>query len=431
MKLTSAFLVASAALPAALAQTWTACNPLEKQCPCNPALGSTYSFDFTKGEGSELFPVADHFPVRYEKDGLHLPVRKKGDAPTIAGLKYIFGGRLDCVLKIAPGKGIVSSLVFQSADLDEIDYEWIGSKPLEAQSNYFGKGNTETYNRGAIHPVTDSANIFHKYSIEWTREKITWYINDEVVRTLTPAISADLYGSNNYYPQTPMEIKIGAWAAGDPSNADGVIEWSDGPIDYSKGPFDMVIQSLTVTDYSKGATEYCYGDKSGSWDSIKISTDPSKGKTPIKETTSAKPTKTAEPEEKTTSAAPKTTLATSSKADKETTTSEKEEKETTTSKPPKNTSTGEIAPAITQGLPDSIGGMDGPQNKGVSSTGTADAQAAQTGAPTDNVPSSASSIKNAGLSLVVAAIFAALPDVGFDKSMWGTAGRSIVVCGLR
>ncbi|KAK6333303.1 hypothetical protein TWF718_011121 [Orbilia javanica] len=403
MKLTSAIFFASAALPAAFAQTWTDCNPLEKQCPCNPGLGKTYSFDFTKGEGSDVFPADKYFPVRYEKDGVHLPVKKKGDAPTIISTKYVFGGRLDCTLKIAPGKGIVSSLVFQSADLDEIDFEWIGSKPLEAQSNYFGKGNTETYNRGAIHPVKDTVNNFVKFSIDWTKEKTSWYIDDVLVRTLTPADSATLYNSDNYYPQTPMQIKIGAWAAGDPSNADGVIEWSDGPIDYSQAPFDMVIQSLTITDYSKGATEYCYGDKSGSWGSIEISTDPSKGQTPAETTTSAKPSKTTEAEKTSTSAAPKTTLATS-KADKETTSSE-EEKSTSTKI--KNTSTGEIAPAITQGLPDSIGGLDGPQNKGVSSTATADAQAAQTSAPVD-VPNSASSMKNAGLSLVIAAVFAAL-----------------------
>lgn len=409
MKLTSAIIFASAALPAAFAQTWTDCNPLKKQCPCNPGLGKTYSFDFTKGEGSDILPADKYFPVKFEKDGLHLPVKKKGDAPTIISTKYILGGHLECTLKIAPGKGIVSSLVFQSADLDEIDFEWIGSKPLESQSNYFGKGNTETYNRGAIHPNKDAVNNFITYAIDWTRERIEWYIDGVLVRTLTPAQSADLYGSNNYYPQTPMQIKIGAWAAGDPSNADGVIEWSDGPIDYSKGPFDMVIQSLTVKDYSLGATEYCYGDRSGSWDSITISTDPSKGQTPEdKSSTSAKPTKTSEPEEKTTSAPPKTTLATSSKEDKETTSDKDDEK--TTSTKPKNTSTVDIAPAITQGLPDSIGGMDGPQNKGVSSTGTADAQAAETSGPakSTDLPNSASSMKNAGLSLVVAAVFAAL-----------------------
>ncbi|KAF3917760.1 Beta-glucanase [Dactylellina cionopaga] len=409
MKFRSAVILASAALPAALAQTWTDCNPLKKQCPCNPALGSTYTYDFTKGEGSDLFVADKYFPVKYDKDGVHLPVGKKGDAPTIASTKYILGGRLDCVLKVAPGKGIVSSLVFQSADLDEIDFEWIGSKPLESQSNYFGKGNTETYNRGAVHPNSDATTGFHKFSIDWTQEKIDWYIDDALVRTLTPAQSADLYGSNNYYPQTPMQIKIGSWAAGDPSNAKGVIEWSDGPINYDQGPFEMVIQSLTLTDYSKGATEYCYGDMSGSWASIKVSNDPSKGQvkpeTSDKETTTA-PSKTtsAAAEKETTSAPKQTTLATSSKEEK--TTSSK-----ASSTRRVNTSTYEIAPAITQGMPDSIGNMDieGPQNKAVSSSATADAQAAaKTSGPAVVTPNSASSMKNAGLGFVVAAFFAAI-----------------------
>lgn len=396
MKFQSAVIFASAALPAALAQTWTLCNPLEKKCPCNSALGTTYTWDFTKGE-SDLFP-ADVFPVRYESDGVHLPVTKKGDAPTIASTKFIFGGRLDCTLKIAPGKGIVSSLVFQSDDLDEIDYEWIGSKPLEAQSNYFGKGNTKTYNRGAIHPVKDAVQNFIKYSIEWTNEKIDWYLDDVLVRTLTRAKSAELYGSENFYPQTPMQIKIGAWAAGDPSNAEGVIEWSDGPIDYKKGPFEMVVKSLTLTDFSAGATEYCYGDRTGSWESIKISTDPKKGNNKPgkeddkddkddKETTSAAPAKSAKPTtlESSTSAKP-----TSAKADR------------------KPTSTVEIAPAITQGVPDSVGNY-GPENKGVSTTEnspTNTAAAAETSK--SGAPSSASSVRNIGFGSIVAAMVAAL-----------------------
>ena len=401
MKVKSAVLFASAALPAAFAQTWTACNPLEKTCPCDKALGTTYSYDFSKGEGSDVFKP-DVFKVEYKSDGVHLPVTKKGDAPTILATKFILGGRLDCVMKIAPGKGIVSSLVFQSDDLDEIDFEWIGSKPLEAQSNYFGKGNTETYNRGATHPVSDAVNNFHTFSIDWTREKITWYIDNVAVRTLTPADSNTLYGSNNYYPQTPMQIKIGAWAAGDPSNAKGVIEWADGPIDYSQAPFEMVIKSITLTDYTKGATEYCYGDKSGSWDSIKIST------TPVKDdeketTTSAKSTPTSTKEDKEETSTKRTTLATSTSEKPETTSKASSTKKVV------NTSTYEVAPAITQGLPDSIGGMEGPQNKGVSSTGTAQAAEKTSASPSQStVPNSASSVKNAGLSLVVAAVFAAL-----------------------
>jgi beta-glucanase (GH16 family) len=335
MKFQSTLLFASAALPAAFAQTWTACNPLEKSCPCDAALGTTYTFDFTKGKGSDIFPPDQYFKVRYESDGVHLPVTKKGDAPTIASTKFILEGRLDCILKIAPGKGIVSSLVFQSDDLDEIDYEWIGSKPLEAQSNYFGKGNTETYNRGATHVISsDAAQNFHEYSIDWTQEKIVWYLDGVAVRTLTPAKSAELYGSNNYYPQTPMQIKIGAWAAGDPSNEPGVIEWSDGPIDYKNGPFEMVVKSLTLTDYSTGATEYCYSDRTGSFGSIKVSKDPVKN---VKSTSSAAAEKPSKTESSTTKPS---TLSTSAAPRKATST--------------KVTTTMEVAPAVTEGVPDRV-----------------------------------------------------------------------------
>lgn len=51
-------------------------------------------------------------------------------------------GKVEVVLKAAPGAGIVSSFVMQSDDLDEIDWEWLGSDPDEVQSNFFGKGMT-------------------------------------------------------------------------------------------------------------------------------------------------------------------------------------------------------------------------------------------------------------------------------------------------
>ena len=41
----------------------------------------------------------------------------------------------------------------------------VAGKLAEAQSNYFGKENTVTYDRGAVHPV-DSQARFHKYAID-------------------------------------------------------------------------------------------------------------------------------------------------------------------------------------------------------------------------------------------------------------------------
>jgi beta-glucanase (GH16 family) len=171
-------------------------------------------------------------------------------------------GRVDVVLKAAPGAGIVSSFVMQSDTLDEIDWEWLGATPDEVQTNYFGKGQTTTYNRGAFHADQGSQSGFKTYSIEWTANQIIWQIDGTTVRTLEPA------NAENQYPQTPMQIKVGAWSGGDPANAPGTIEWARGPTDYSQGPFTMQVKSLKVQDYSTG-TQYIYGDQTGTWESIK------------------------------------------------------------------------------------------------------------------------------------------------------------------
>ncbi|KAF3907919.1 Beta-glucanase [Orbilia brochopaga] len=396
-------LVASAALPVAFAQTWTKCNPMEKTCPCDPALGSTYTYDFRNGKDSNIFPQDKGFKYSYSPEGLHLSVGKKGDAPTITANKFVLGGKLECTLKIAPGKGIVSSLVFQSDDLDEIDFEWIGSKNNQAQSNYFGKGNTEQYNRGGFHDVATADTAFHKYTIDWTQTMITWSIDDKVVRTLTPAQSADLYGSNNFYPQTPMQIKIGAWAAGDPSNAKGTVEWADGPINYGQGPFDMVIQSLTLTDYSAGATEYCYGDKSGSWGSIKVSKDSTKS-TVDNSDKNSKDEKNAQ--SSSSSASSKPTSTSSAASSSKPTTLSTSAKESTSYKPSTSATptTRDIASDIMQGVP-------GATSKPVSSGTTAANSAAQTSAGAAAPPpasNSATSVRNAGFAGSIFAVFAAL-----------------------
>ena len=165
-------------------------------------------------------------------------------------------------MKAAPGAGIVSSLVLQSDTLDEIDMEWLGADNSEVQTNYFGKGDVTTYNRGAFNPAPNNQGEFITYTIDWTSSQVTWSVNGQVVRVLTPA-TAD----TNQYPQTPMQVKFGSWSGGDSSNAPGTIAWARGPTDYSQGPFTMSVKSLAVTDYSTG-TQYKYGDTSGKWESI-------------------------------------------------------------------------------------------------------------------------------------------------------------------
>jgi len=69
-----------------------------------------------------------------------------------------------------------------------------------------------------------------------------------------------------------MYVKIGIWAGGDPTeNSNGTVQWAGGETEYSDGPFTMVVQSIEIEDFSSGSS-YTYGDKTGSWESIKIAT---------------------------------------------------------------------------------------------------------------------------------------------------------------
>ncbi|GAB7341066.1 hypothetical protein MBLNU457_7386t1 [Dothideomycetes sp. NU457] len=246
-------------LSTSLAQTSSTCNPTAGQtCPADPALGGALTIDFTSGASSAF--TSSGSPT-YDSTGAHFTVAKSGDAPTITSKFYIMFGKYSITMKAAPGQGIVSSAVLQSDDLDEIDWEWLGGRDSEVQSNYFSKGQSGT-GRSAILPVSQAQEQFHTYTIEWTSTQIVWQIDGVTVE----AVQASTAGS--LYPQTPMQLKIGAWAGGDPTNPPGTIAWAGGQTNYANGPFTMTVKSVDVQDYSTGSS-YSYSGTTGTWQSIK------------------------------------------------------------------------------------------------------------------------------------------------------------------
>ncbi|EHL03112.1 putative glycosidase crf1 [Glarea lozoyensis 74030] len=242
----SAATIFLSALQLATAQTFTDCDPTKKTCPANPGLGGTVETDFTKGK-NDAWTYADGTTINYDPaKGAVFSIAKSTNAPTMAFSKYIMFGKVSVVMQAAPGAGIVSSFILESADLDEIDWEWIGAVDMDAQSNFFGKGNTSSYDRGAHHamPVSPGAvNGFHTYEIDWNKDAIKWSIDGNSVRTLPYSSPLALGGQN--YPQTPMKVKMGSWvgcaskeAASDPKTQ-GTCEWASGPADFASGPFDI------------------------------------------------------------------------------------------------------------------------------------------------------------------------------------------------
>lgn len=282
----SASAVLFSILKLASAQTFTDCNPLAKStspfillrttsdlspaCPSDPALGTSITTDFTKGASPD-WTLAAGTTLSYAANGAEFSIHKSTDAPTISSTKYIFFGKVSVVTKAAPGTGIVSSFILESDDLDEIDWEWLGSTDSSVESNFFGKGNTTTYDRAVYHNVATPIETWHTYTIDWTASAVVWSIDGAVVRTLKYGDALALGGKN--YPQTPMRVKMGSWigcasiaAQADPKTA-GTCTWAGGAVDFGKAPFVMYVKTVSIQDYGCGS-EYTYGDNSGSWQSI-------------------------------------------------------------------------------------------------------------------------------------------------------------------
>lgn len=257
---------AATLLTLALSQVTSDCNPLtESDCPANPAFGTEHLFNFNSTPSGELWQTtAGH--VKYDaNDGAIFTINKQGDSPTIRTKFYFFFGRTEVWLKTAPGTGIVSSMMWLSDTLDEVDMEFLGGNNTHGSTNFFGKGRLD-YGQSKWHFMPKGLqDNYHNYTTTWTEDKIDWFIDGEHVRELK---ATDANNTENY-PQTPMRLSIGIWAGGDPTLPEGTRQWAGGDTKYEEGPFNMYVKKVQVTDYSSGK-EYVYGDNSGSYKSIKI-----------------------------------------------------------------------------------------------------------------------------------------------------------------
>lgn len=176
---------------------------------------------------------------------LQFSVDQQGDAPTLVTNDYLLYGNVKATIQTAPGVGMVSAFILMSDVLDEIDLEWLGAYDDEVQTNYYYRGETAGYDRGGTTTVTTPEETTHVYEIDWTNTTLNWLVDGVTVRTLNQADTTG-YG----YPSTPCQVKIGVWASGDPTNAEGTIEWGGGLINYTAGPYTMTLSSLEVTSYT-------------------------------------------------------------------------------------------------------------------------------------------------------------------------------------
>lgn len=226
--------------------------------------------DFTKGKCS-MFEHLDGKDVTYGSNGAVSAVGAVGDSPTLRSRGYIFFGKVEIEMQAAPGAGIVTSMTLVSDDLDEIDLEFLGADATRIQSNTFSKGDNSHHDLLGYLPAADGTSTFHKYGVDWTTDRIEFSVDGKLQRTLRRADISDRY------PETPMRLRVSAWAAGYDGADQGTIHWAGGEADFSHGPAKSYFKSISMVDYAGGSSavdkdvkEYSYGDHSGKATSIQI-----------------------------------------------------------------------------------------------------------------------------------------------------------------
>lgn len=245
------------------------CNPLQAECqPKNALARNSYYIDFTKQTGAPSdWVIANNEAVKFTSNGAEFSYAKKGDAPNMWTDFYMLGGRYDVEMKIAPGQGVISSAVLWSDTQDEIDYEFSGNQfgqtpfpPKDGmwsvETNVFAQGKmwdgAAAYQKDAYKP----AEQFHKYSVEWDEDHMSWYVDDKVVRT----VQAKSTPSGFTFPQSPMKLQLGVWGGGDSDNSYWTKQWAGGEIDMKGAPYTMYVKSVSITN-KYPACQYRFKDK--------------------------------------------------------------------------------------------------------------------------------------------------------------------------
>ncbi|KAI8087267.1 concanavalin A-like lectin/glucanase domain-containing protein [Thamnidium elegans] len=156
----------------------------------------------------------------------NLPYNKyEGKGFTFNGTSYMQYGRFSATVKSADVPGAVTAVILIADDGDEIDFELLAGGSETITSNYFwGKKIVYGANgRTRDPPAKPTWEQFYTYTIDWSPERIIWYIDGVEIRRTTKAEAGVAY------PSSAARVQIGLW---DGSGVSGTAQWARGPIDW-------------------------------------------------------------------------------------------------------------------------------------------------------------------------------------------------------
>lgn len=157
-------------------------------CPDNCGYGNAERQSYTKTNHK----VAGGF--------LTITIKKEGNAYTSTrittkGKKEFKYGYMEARLKIPVGQGIWPAFWMLGSNIEqtgwplcgEIDImEYVGREPHVAYSTLHTKETHGEHANGKKTEVTDLEDGFHVFGVDWTKDKITFYVDDKPVHSFEP-----------------------------------------------------------------------------------------------------------------------------------------------------------------------------------------------------------------------------------------------------
>ncbi|SCO77408.1 probable cell wall glucanase (Utr2) [Fusarium oxysporum] len=231
------------------------------------------------GDSSKADWVAQGEPVVFQNNVL-LTMPKDSVGTLLSSTVYMWYGNVKARFKTSRGAGVITAFILFSDVKDEIDYEFVGTELGDAQTNYYFQGITNYENSENI-TLSDTFANFHDYEIRWTPDKIEWWVDGKLGRTLQKSDTWNATSKNFDFPQTPSRVQLSLWPGGKEGNAEGTVAWAGGPIDWDAPDIqksgyyfatfsDVEIQCFNAKSGpgSNSGTSYWYKDAAGTNDTI-------------------------------------------------------------------------------------------------------------------------------------------------------------------
>ncbi|KAK5952531.1 putative glycosidase CRH2 [Knufia fluminis] len=237
------------------------------------------------GDATEADWSSSGEPAEYQ-DSLLLTMSQGTVGTLLASTHYVWYGKIGARMKTSAGAGVVTAFILLSDTKDEIDFEFVGTDLLTAQSNFYSLGITNYDNGENLTISSDSMANYHDYEIDWSPDQLTWSIDGKVLRTLKKSDTFNETSNRYSYPQSPARVQLSLWPAGLPSNPEGTINWAGGEIswdspymtnNYYYAQFDSVdIKCYDAPSDAKGNGKKTYKltDKAANEGDFEITDDP-------------------------------------------------------------------------------------------------------------------------------------------------------------